>query len=67
MGPTPSEVFAEMASGEEPIYLSDLGNPDDLTVIPTNLEDEDVEKVIGRLREVLLGGGDERGLCYNRG
>ncbi len=56
MGPNPSEVFEEMASGEEPIYLSDLGNPDDLTVVPTNLEDEDVEKVITRLREALLGG-----------
>ena len=55
-GPTPSEVFEEMASGEEPVYLSDLGNPDDLTVIPTNLDDEDVEKVIVRVREALLGG-----------
>ena len=56
-GPTPSEVFETMASGPEPIYLSDLGNPDDLTVVPTNLEDEEVERVITRLREVLLGAG----------
>jgi hypothetical protein len=54
-GPTPSEVYETMASGPEPIYLSDLGNPDDLTVVPTNLEDEEVERVITRLREVLLG------------
>ena len=55
-GPSPREVFDEMASGPEPIYLSDLGDPDDLTVVPTNLDDAEVERVIIKLREVLMGG-----------
>ena len=55
-GPSPREVFDEMASGSEPIYLSDLGDPDDLTVVPTNLDDAEVERVIKRLQEVLMGG-----------
>ena len=56
MGPSPREVFDEMASGPEPIYLSDLGDPNDLTVVPTNLDDAEVDRVIVRLREVLMGG-----------
>ena len=53
-GPDRDQVLAEMASGERPIYLDDLGNPDEFVVSPLSLDDEELETVIQRLREVLL-------------
>ena len=55
-GPDSQRGIRRHGFGAEPIYLSDLGDPDDLTVVPTNLDDAEVERVIAKLREVLMGG-----------
>ena len=54
-GPSPAEVLEEMASGDPPIVIKSLGNPDTLNVDPINLDEAELEIVIRRLREVLLG------------
>lgn len=48
------DVAQAMKSGSPPIYLSQLGEPDELAVDPLNLLDDEVEIVVRRLREVLL-------------
>ena len=48
------QIAEAMQQGDPPIYLFQLGEPDELAVDPLNLTDEEVETVIGRLREVLL-------------
>ena len=53
-GPNPERVLAVMAGGDPPIVLKSAGNPEDLSVDPFNLIDEELEVVIRRLREVLL-------------
>ena len=54
-GPGPGEVLEEMAAGDPPIIVKSLGNPDTLNVDPVNLDEAELEIVIRRLREVLLG------------
>ena len=54
-GPDRDEVYAAMAAGDPPIYLHDIFDPDELAVDPFNLDDEELEIVIRRLSEVLLG------------
>ena len=41
--------------GDPPIYMHDIFDPDELAVDPLNLDDEELEIVIRRLSEVLLG------------
>jgi L-seryl-tRNA(Ser) seleniumtransferase len=53
-GPSRDEIYDAMIAGELPIYLHNLGNPDDLAVDPLNLDDAELEIVIRRLREELL-------------
>ena len=53
-GPDRDQVNADMASGDPPIYLHDIHNPDELGVDPFNLDDHELETVIQRLRETLL-------------
>ena len=53
-GPDRAQVNADMASGDPPIYLHDIHNPDELGVDPFNLDDHELETVIQRLRETLL-------------
>ena len=48
------DVAQAMKIGTPPIYLSQLGEPDELAVDPLNLLDDEVEIVVRRLREVLL-------------
>ena len=55
-GPPRDEVHAQMAAGDPPIYLHDINDPDELAVDPFNLDERELEIVIHRLREVLLGG-----------
>lgn len=53
-GPSRNQVAAAMQQGDPPIYLHQLGNPDELSVDPMNLRDDEVQIVIRRLREELL-------------
>ncbi len=54
-GPSRDEVDHAMANGDQPIYLHNIHNPDELAVDPFNLDEQELEIVIRRLREVLLG------------
>ena len=54
-GPSRDEVNDMMAAGDPPIYLHNIHNPDELAVDPFNLDDQELETVIRRLREVMLG------------
>ena len=54
-GPSRDEVNDAMAAGDQPIYLHNIHNPDELAVDPFNLDDGELDVVIRRLREALLG------------
>ena len=54
-GPSRDETRRRMASGDPPIYLHDINDPDELAVDPFNLDERELETVITRLRETLLG------------
>ena len=54
-GPSRDEVNDMMAAGDPPVYLHNIHNPDELAVDPFNLDDQELETVIRRLREVMLG------------
>ena len=53
-GPDRDQVFAQMSAGDPAIYLDDLGDPDELGVVPLNLDEGELETVIDCLRQVLL-------------
>ena len=53
-GPTRDQVLDNMAQGDPPIHLHQLGNPDELAVDPINLDEGELQTVIRRLREELL-------------
>ena len=53
-GPSRDDVLRAMAAGDPAIHLHQLGDPDDLGVDPINLDEEELETVIARLREELL-------------
>ena len=53
-GPTRDQVAGALQIGDPPIYLHQLGNPDELAVDPLNVSQEEVDTVISRLREELL-------------
>ena len=53
-GPSPAEVLDRMAQGDPPITIKSLGDPDTLNVDPFNLDEEELQTVIRRLREVLF-------------
>ena len=55
-GPSRDEVNDAMAAGDPPIYMHNIYNPDELAVDPFNLDEQELEIVIRRLREALLGG-----------
>ena len=52
-GPAADRVAAGLQQGDPPIYLQQLGPPDELMVDPLNLTEAETEIVIRRLREVL--------------
>ncbi|MDP6512047.1 MAG: aminotransferase class V-fold PLP-dependent enzyme [SAR202 cluster bacterium] len=54
-GPSRDETFDAMVAGDPPVYLHNIHHPDELAVDPFNLEAEELDIVICRLREVLLG------------
>ena len=53
-GPSRNEVAKALQTGDPPVFLHQLGNPDELAVDPLNLRDDEVEIVVRRLREELL-------------
>ncbi|MDA0262718.1 MAG: aminotransferase class V-fold PLP-dependent enzyme [Chloroflexi bacterium] len=52
-GPSKNEITKAMEEGELPIYLHQLGQPEELAVDPLNLTQEETTIVIQRLREEL--------------
>ena len=54
LGPAWDQVWSAMAKGDPPVFLHDLGNPDQVAVDPFNVSDEELKVVIRRLREELL-------------
>jgi L-seryl-tRNA(Ser) seleniumtransferase len=53
-GPSRDQVTQAMKQGDPPVYLHELGNPDELAVDPLNLRQDEVQTVVRRLREELL-------------
>ena len=53
-GPSRDEITARLADSDPRVYLHTLGNPDELGVDPTNLNDGDLDIVIKTIREALL-------------
>ena len=53
-GPSRDHIAEAMQKGDPPIYLFQLGEPDELAVDPINLRDDEVQIVVRRLREELL-------------
>lgn len=52
-GPPARQVAAALQQGDPPIYLQQLGPPDELMVDPLNLTEAETDIVIRRLRETL--------------
>lgn len=53
-GPARDDVLKRMTEGDTKIFLHWLGGPDTLAVDPLNIDDNEMEIVIRRLREELL-------------
>ena len=53
-GPARDDVLARMQAGDPKIFLHWLGGPDVLAVDPLNVDEDEMEVVIRRLREELL-------------
>ena len=53
-GPGRDDIVAALTAGDPPIFLHTLGAPEELGVDPANLDDEELEIVIRRMREELL-------------
>ena len=54
-GPSRDEILERLATRTPAVHMHSLGNPDELGVEPINVNDRDLETVIRRLREELLG------------
>ncbi len=54
-GPSAREVASALRQGDPPIYLQQLGPPDELMVDPLNLTEAETDVVIRRLWETLTG------------
>ena len=50
-GPSRDVILERMATGEPPIFLHFIGNPDELAIDPINLDGEEVEVTIRRLNQ----------------
>ena len=53
-GPSRDAVVNAMVQGDPPIYMQALNHPDELAIDPFNLDEQELEVVIRRLREELL-------------
>lgn len=54
-GPSRDQVWDDMVDGDPPVYLHNIYQPDELAVDPFNLTEPELDVVIRRLREVLMG------------
>ncbi len=52
--PFRDQIYSGMTLGDPPIYLHNIGGPNELCVDPINLDDSELDTVIRRLREELL-------------
>ncbi|MDP7579022.1 MAG: aminotransferase class V-fold PLP-dependent enzyme [SAR202 cluster bacterium] len=57
-GPSRDEILYLMLKGETPIYMYQLSALDEIGVDPTNLSEEELGKVISKLRSILLTKND---------
>ncbi len=55
VGPSVDEIAAALQDGDPPIYLNRLGGIDEMAVDPFNVAEDEMETVIRRLREELIG------------
>ena len=53
-GRSKAQVARALEAGDPPIFLHQFGEPDELAVDPLNLEDDEIQILVGRLREELL-------------
>lgn len=54
-GPSPDQVYAAMASGSPRVHLYDIIDPWELAIDPFNLDEDELDAVIERLKAVLRG------------
>ena len=54
-GPTVDEIATALQDGDPPIYLNRLGGLDEMAVDPFNVTEDEMETLIRRLREELVG------------
>ena len=54
-GASRDTIWEELANGDPAIYLGNIGDPDELLVDPFNLTDPELEVVIERLHNKLVG------------
>ena len=54
-GPGGDEIAAALEAGDPPIYLNRLSGLDEMAVDPFNVTEDEMETVIRRLREELIG------------
>jgi L-seryl-tRNA(Ser) seleniumtransferase len=52
-GRSRDDIRDSMAQGDVPIYMHDIFNPDELAIDPFNIDDDELEIVITRLRDEL--------------
>jgi L-seryl-tRNA(Ser) seleniumtransferase len=52
-GRSRNEIRDSMAQGDVPIYMHDIFNPDELAIDPFNIDEDELEIVITRLRDEL--------------
>ncbi len=55
-GPSAPQVGAALQQGDPPIYLQQLRAPDELMVDPLNVNEDEIDIIIRRLREALTEG-----------
>ena len=55
-GPSAPQVGAALQQGDPPIYLQQLRAPDELMVDPLNVNEDEIDVIIRRLREALTEG-----------
>ena len=54
-GPSADQVAGALEQGDPPVHVSQLGGPGELAVDPLNLLEDELEVLIRRMSEELLG------------
>ena len=53
-GPTQAEILSALSRGDPPVFVRTLGGPGEIGIDPINLDEETLDIVVRRVREVLL-------------